>query len=599
MSRRLPAPHSSDGGSRGRRRLAPGLTAILALLSGSGAGRAWQLAESLPAGVPPLPSELATAEVRSANGVVASADPQASRAGALVLERGGNAVDAAVATAFALGVVDPTCAGLGGEALVVLRLANGREIAVDGSASVPIGAVPLELQRLKDGDRLFGYPVVATPTMLATMAHLLRRYGTMSLAQTLEPAIDLAEQGHTLRPYVEADLSSEVTKVMESDYLTGLFLRDGRQPWPAGCVLRQPALATTMRRIADEGELVFYRGAIAAEIEADMVANGGYVRRSDLAAARVVERPPLRGRYRDVELATFPAPGGGETLLGALRILGTFPPELLREDSADRLHLLVEAVRIAMLDASRSPVPIHLDPEWARRRAGLIDFRRALRDSEIVQGGPAGSWPTAGGTTQISVVDREGNAVALTETLGDSAFVASPRLGFQYNSLLDSFDYVNPRSEKYLTPMHAPRTTIAPAVLTRRGALAVVLGSAGSARIPSSLVAVISNLVDRGLGLGEAVAAPRVVVDPPAQTRVLLELAGGITAAQADALETRGFSNQFRLTFPPRPVDICAFGGVNAVAVEPGGVLVGVGDPRRQGGAAASTAATPATSGPR
>ncbi|MGV8040271.1 MAG: gamma-glutamyltransferase family protein [Thermoanaerobaculaceae bacterium] len=537
--------------------------------------------------------------MRSRHGMVASADPQASRAGARMLEMGGNAVDAAVATTFALGVVDPTCAGLGGQVAALVRLASGREVVVDGSATVPIAADPLELQHLQDSGRLFGHPVAATPTMLATMTHLLRRHGTMSLAQTMQPAIELAEQGHTLRPYVEDDLGAKAAKIMEDTYLTELFLRGGREPWPSGCLLQQPVLAATMRRIAAEGEAIFYRGAIAAEIEAEMVANGGYVRRSDLAAVRVVERVPLRARYRDVEVVSIPAPGGGDILLGALQILANYSPELLRQDSADRLHLLVEAVRIAMLDASTSPVPLPLDPTWARRRAPLVRFRNALRDDEIRARGAPAAGPVAGGTTQVSVVDRQGNAVALTATLGVSALAANPKLGFQYSSLLDGFDYTNRASGNHLTPMRAPQTTIAPVILLRQGALAAVLGSAGSARIPSSLVAVISNLEDRGLGLGEAVAAPRVVVDPPAQTRVLLELAGGITAAQADTLEARGFSNQLRLTFPPRPIDICAFGGVNAVAVEPGGVLVGVGDPRRQGGAAAPTAATPATSGSR
>ncbi|HPW56117.1 MAG TPA: gamma-glutamyltransferase [Thermoanaerobaculaceae bacterium] len=549
-------------------------------------------------GGPPLPAELLTTEVRSPLGMVAAADLQAARAGARMLEMGGNAIDAAVAATFALGVVDPTCAGLGGQALTLVRLASGRELVVDGSAAVPMAADPAKLQRLKDRGQLYGHAVAATPTMLAAMTHLLRRYGTMSLAQTMQPAIELAERGHTLRPYVEDDFREKAAKMVENDYLSELFLRSGHGPWPSGCLLQQPVLAATMRQIAVEGEAVFYRGAIAAEIEADMTAHGGYVHRSDLAAVRVVERAPLRARYRDVEVVSIPPPGGGDVLLGALQILSTFPPELLEQDSVDRLHVLIEAVRIAMHDAGVSPVPLPLDPTWARRRARLVRFREALQDDEISSPGVPVARPMAGGTSQISAVDRWGNAVALTATLGSSALAASPKLGFQYSSLLSGFDYTNPESKNHLAPLRAPHTTIAPVLLLRNGALTAVLGGAGSARIPSSLVAVISNLVDRGFGLGEAVAAPRVVVDPPEQTRVLLELAGGITAAHADALEARGFSNQFRLTFPPRPIDICAFGGVNAVMVEPGGVLVGVGDPRRQGGAAAPWAAgAPASHG--
>lgn len=503
-----------------------------------------------------------------------------------------------MATAFALGVVDPTCAGLGGHALALVRLADGREVMVDGSPTVPIAANPSELAKRERDGALFGHPVAATPTMLATMTHLLARYGTMSLARTLQPAIELAEGGHTLRPYVEADLNEELVKVKEDPYLTDVFLREGHMAWPAGCLLTQPVLAATMRRIAAEGETAFYVGGIAAEIEADMLAHGGYVRRADLAAVRVVERAPLRARYRDVEVVSVPAPGGGGAVLGALQILAAFPAELLRQDSADRLHILVEAVRIAFLDSMLSPVPSILDPAWARRRAAVIDFRRALPDEEIARRG-APAAPLAGGTSQVSVLDRHGCAVAMTVTLGDCAMAASPRLGFPYSSVLGGFDFTRPTSRNHLAPGHTVRTTVAPVLLLRGGTLLAALGSAGSARIPSSLVAVISNLVDRGSSLGEAVAAPRVVVDPPARTRVLLELAGSITAAQADELEARGFWNQFRLAFPPRPIDLCAFGGVNTVAVERDGMLVGVGDPRRQGGAAAPSRATqPAPPGP-
>lgn len=544
-----------------------------------------KLPDSLVSSTSALPQELVAAEVRSSSGMVASADPQASQAGAVILERGGNAIDAAVGTAFALGVVDPTCAGLGGQALALVHLADGREVAVDGSAPVPLNVVPRELLRLKDGERLFGYPVSATPSMLATMDHLLRRFGTMSLAQVLQPAIELAERGHTLRPYVRADLEMEIAKVMEDDYLAGLFLRDHRDVWPDGCLLQQPVLAATMRRIAAGGETSFRQGGIAAEIEADMLAGGGYVRREDLAAVQVVEREPVRCRYRAVEVVSFPDPGGGNVLLGALQILDAFPPDLLRQDSTNRLHLLVEAARIAMIDNAFARRPQQLDAGYGRRRARLIRFDRALEDREILAS--RGPWIAAGGTTQISVMDHWGNAVAMTETLGTSAFVASPRLGFQYNSLLDSFDLAHPASPRYPAPMRVARTSMAPTLLVRAGVPLVVLGGAGSSRIPSSMLVVISNLVDRGMGLGEAISSPRVVVDPPKGTRVLLELAGAITPAQADTLQARGFVNQFRLTFPPRQVDLCAFGGVNAVLVEPGGTLVGVGDPRRQGGAAA------------
>ena len=539
-----------------------------------------------------LPPELATPEVRSPAGMVASADPAASRAGAAILDQGGNAVDAAVATALALGVVDPTCGGLGGQVLMLVRLRDGRLLAIDGSAPVPLGASAREIQALKEADRLFGYKISATPTTLAALAHALERYGTMTLAQVLQPAIEIAQRGHLLRPYVLADLGAEAHKVRESEYLAGLFLRDGLEVWPEGCVIQQPVLAATLRRLAADGAADFYHGRIAAEIDADMRGNGGYVRVTDLAAVRVREKPPVRGRYRGFEVVSVPGPGGGEILLGALQILDAFPDTFLRSDSVDRLHLLVEAVRIAMIDVRSSASTVRLDSDYGRRRSALVRFDRALRNAEIVSQRPR--WNEAPGTTHLSVVDRWGAAVAMTQTLGVSAFVATPTLGFQYNSFLGTFDTIHQQSPAYLAPGRLAPTSMVPTMVLKDGAPVLILGSAGSSRMPSSLVAVISNIVDRGLPLGEAIAAPRVVVDPPHDTRVLLELAGAITAEQADTLAARGFGNQFRLTFPPRPVDICAFGGVNAVQVGPDGVLVGVGDPRRQGGAAGASAGSPA-----
>lgn len=493
-------------------------------------------------------------------------------------------MDAAVATAFALGVVDPTCAGLGGQTVAILHLAGGRLLAIDGSAPVPIAAVAEEIRALRQQDRHFGYKVVATPSTLAALTHLLQRYGTMQLADVLQPAIAIAERGHIFRPYVTADFEDEILKIQESEFLSALFLREGREVWPPGCMIFQPALAATMRRLATVGAADFYRGAIASEIEADMLANGGYVRMADLAALRVVELQPLRGRYRGFEVISFPPPGGGGILLAALAILEQFPPEIMQTDSADRLHVLAEAVRIAMIDSSLASFPVHLDPTYGSRRAGLICLDRALREDEIAP--TTVRWIPEHGTTHLSVVDRDGNAVALTQTLGSCAYVATASLGFAYNTMLKSFDHDNPGSLKALRPMRTAHVSTAPTILRRGGKAWLVLGSAGSARIPSSILAVISNLVDRGVGLGEAIALPRMVVDPPKDSRVLFELAGAITAEHADTLQERGFANQFRLSFPPRLVDLCSFGGVNAVMVEAGGTLVGVGDPRRQGGAA-------------
>jgi len=274
----------------------------------------------------------------------------------------------------------------------------------------------------------------------------------------------------------------------------------------------------------------------------------------------------------------------------------------------DRSHLLLEAVRIAFQDAPAGEgAPLlataFLDPARAGRRAALIRFDRALREEEL----PVSQnvWFHDRDTTHVSVVDRFGNALALTQTLGYGGFVATPALGFEYNSLLESYDFCDRGTPNFPVPLRTLRTTMTPTLLLCNGKPFLVLGGAGSSRIPSTIVAVVTNLVDRTMPLREAVVSPRVLAnrsnpekrtkgcrsapaDPLPEEKTYIEATNPIASRQADVLYVRGFSEQRRLTSPHTVYDWRAFGGVNAILVDPStGMLVGVGDPRRNGGAAA------------
>ncbi len=306
-----------------------------------------------------------------------------------------------------------------------------------------------------------------------------------------------------------------------------------------------------------------------------MVRNGGYVRKADLVQVRAVERPPLRGRYRGLDVITFPSPGGGGSLLEMLNILGSFPPELLRGESLDRLHLMLEAGRITLRDLTAPAVPLPLlDRELTRKglaaeRAGLIRFDRALHDREISDADAAPYLVI--GTTQVSVADREGNVVALTQTVGASlgAGVATPGLGFAYNSNLDAFNYDNPRSQYFIAPRKVPATTLSPTIVLKDGKPFLALGSAGSERIVPSLAAVISAVADRGLDLCEAVALPRAIWGFADEgEKGYVELAGEITPERAAALEARGFKGLYQQGFPARWIDLMVFGGTNALLID-------------------------------
>jgi gamma-glutamyltranspeptidase/glutathione hydrolase len=439
----------------------------------------------------------------------------------------------------------------------------------------------------------YSYKAAATPGTLAALALALERYGTKTLAEVLAPAIAIAEYGAPFTPAQQAFLRYYSAKVRRSPYLSRLFLRDGIDLWDVDHVYCNPDLACLLRRIGERGAADFYHGGIAAEIVADMTAQGGWLREGDLEMMEAQERKPISGRYRDLEVLSFPFPGGGATVLETLGILDRFPPELLREDSVDRLHLLIEAGRIAFADTfparrpARLPDEAATDPDFLARRAAIIRFDRALYANEV-SAGPL-STVVVDGTSQVSTADAAGNAVALTQTLGATfgSGAAPEGMGFALNSLMNGFDFRNPRLWAYLAPLQPPMNSMAPTIVLAGGKPLLVLGSAGSARISPLIVSTIVGVVDRRRPLCEAMAAPRALWGGNVETFTYLELVDPITVEQADALQARGFT-EHRLTYPASPLVLTDFGGVNAIFIDPSdGTFVGVGDPRRQAVAAA------------
>jgi gamma-glutamyltranspeptidase/glutathione hydrolase len=540
-----------------------------------------------------LPDQLRSVGVASRDGVVVTRNAAASWAGTRMLELGGNAVDAAVAAAFALGVAEPGSCGLGGQTYILIRMSDGHAVAVDGSARSPLRASAQELARMRDpipaGKFLEGYKSVATPGSLAGLDLALRTYGTRSLAEAVAPAIEIAEFGSTWSAALHAFINNYSTKVRSSAYLSRLFLTESLDVWDPGHVYCNPDLACFLRRLAAAGADDFYRGSIAAEIEQDMIANGGWLRRSDLSLLEATVREPVRGSYRGLEVLSFPYPGGGSTVVETLGILDRFDPEVLREDSVDRLHLLVDAGRIAMIDTFparrplRLPDQIAVDPAHLDVRAALIRFDRALKRSEI-SSEPLSAIEVAG-TSHVSVADRFGNAVALTQTLGASfgGGAVTVGFGFAYNNLIHGFEFRNRGSWAYFRPLQAPMTNMAPTIVVKDGAPLLILGTAGTAHIAPAIVSVISGVIDQRLPLCEAVAKPRALWGGNVGEEVSLECVDPITDDVADALAARGFVQQTRLTYPATAYDRTEYGSVNAVFIDPAdGTIVGVGDPRRQ-----------------
>jgi len=588
-----------------KRRGRPAAAALAALLAAAlplggappeadEAARARRLAESL---VP-------TTVVSSPRGMVVTAAPEASWAGARMLEAGGNAVDAAVAAALALTAADPGGSGLGGQTWMVVRLASGEERAIYCPARAPLRVDRLLTKASRVDGELWGPKAAAAPTTLATLAHALARYGTRSFAESLAPAIETAEGGYRTQPLETLFLEDYRRRAWGSEVLASVYLGgpvdDTGFPRPVapGTCVRLPNLARTLRRLAATGPSDFYTGEIAARLEADVREAGGFLTRYDLARvpASVLDVVPVRGTYRGHTILSVPSPAGGGILVMAAQILDALGPGPLRAPGLERGHAVVEAVRLARAKAAEkwnapemTDGPFRsewLTPAWAAGRARLIRPDRAVPAADLGSGRfePAGTR----GTTQVSVVDAEGNAVSLTQSLGrywGSAWVP-PSLGFPLNAFVEPLDADEPEMSAFLRAGAAAPMAAAPLVLLRGEEPVLVAGSPGSSRIVSILLGVVVGIVDGGEPAAAAVGRPRVIWDDElAGPRVMLEVAPPLSADDDARLRGFGYEGVFALREPSR--DSNAFGAVFAVARDASGAWQGIVDGRRPGFAAA------------
>jgi gamma-glutamyltranspeptidase/glutathione hydrolase len=533
--------------------------------------------------------QLECVEVETGPGMVVAGNREAADAGASILAAGGNAVDAAVAAGFVLSATEVDTAGLGGAAVVLMVGPTGLGTVVGGPPVVPLLFDRAEIERLHGADNPWGYATVAVPTTAAVLGYLHRRFGTMPWADIVAPAVEWAKVGGEVTPLSRAAAEAYRDRLAEQPMVADLFLDHDGMPRAVGSRRPNPRLAETLRQLGVEGIESFYRGTLAAAIDADMKARGGPVRRADLMRVPIRETAPVRGRYRGLEVLAAAPPFGGAEVVRALEILDAIPEERLRTDGPDRYHALVEAVRIALAQRGRSAqarpagLPGANGSDSAAALARRIRFDRALRDDEIADELAA---KAAGGTTHLVVADRWGRVVSMSMSIGLNFGAArmNEELGFLYNNFAGWTEAGRPEAPPTPIAGSALRSAMTPVVIRRKDGWLLALGSAGSDRIPSSSAAVVSAVVDRGLGLPAAVSAPRVLWGGPVDKRVYLEISTRKLESWADVLESRGFTDLYRQYFPARPFDLAAFGGTNAVAAVPEGAgWIGVADPRRGG----------------
>ncbi|MEW6336002.1 MAG: gamma-glutamyltransferase [Acidobacteriota bacterium] len=570
---------------------------LLALLA-TPAGHAWS--------DPPKPGlvfeTIEAVETRSEIGMVSANSSEAAAIAVEVLEAGGNAIDAAVAAGFALGSSDPSSAGLGGTAYILIRFPDGRTVAIDGSAVVPglvnrARLVQLRAESIRtDPEMIQGFEWVAVPGTVAALDLAARRYGSRPWHELLAPAIRIAEDGYAVTLAKQAAIEKYLRVILATDLLRLWILRDGIEVPDIGERFCNPELARTLRTIAAGGADVFYRGEIARAIEEDMSRRGGFVRAADLARAGAREIEPLRTEYRGVEVVTFPPPGGGGVVVEALNILSNFTPDELHGERPDRVRLLAETFHVATEDGLGywsapahlgllGALPYQLTREHAAARAALVRKGRLLGPDDLRLAGPSGREP--GGTTHLSIVDRHGTVVALSQTIGRfyGAKVMTGSLGFPYNSLLQACELEGPRRVK---PWDRLATMMAPTMAFAGGDLVLAIGGSGSSKIPSTVALFLSDMLDRGLSVREAVEAPRIGWAVSYEGGELhLEVRPPVTKETVEDLEARGYTRFKLVEFPAERKNLTRLGAVAAVGFDPATrMYIGVSAPRRAGRAA-------------
>lgn len=471
---------------------------------------------------------IARQPVHARNGMVVAEDPLAADVGLAVLKAGGNAIDAAVAIGFALSVTYPFAGNIGGGGFLLAHFADGRTEFIDFREEAPLKATRdmyLDSEGHATQDSWIGWRAAGVPGTVAGLALAHKKYGHKPWAALVEPAVKLASEGFPVSYSLSESLhNAEHTKLL-SQFPESQRIFLGVQ---YGDQLIQPELAATLKRIRDHGAKDFYQGETAKKLAAAMQANGGLITVEDLKAYKPVARAPLRGRYRDYEILTAPPPSaGGVGLLQMLGMLDGSGYEKTGAGSAASIHYVAEVMRRFYADRSqylgdpdffKVPITKLLSPRYIAERRASIDPQHATPSEQIRPGDLTVYESTE--TTHFNVVDREGNAVAVTYTLnnGYGSGVTVPGLGFLLNDEMDDFA-VKPGEENmfHLTqgeanaiqPGKRPVSSMTPTILLRDGKFFMAVGAPGGARITNAVLQVILNVVDFHMNVQDAVDWPR------------------------------------------------------------------------------------------
>ena len=470
--------------------------------------------------------------VAAKNGMVASEQELASRIGLDILKSGGNAVDAAVAMGFALAVALPNAGNLGGGGFMMVHDAKtGKSVALDFREVAPLKATRNmyldDKGNVINGKSLYTHYAVGVPGTVAGMEHALKKWGTMPLDKVIAPSIALAEKGFPVSETLAKILQQEKKNMGKWPTTTEIFWKDGA-PLKRGDLLVQKDLAQSMRLIAQQGAKAFYEGAIAQKIAAEMAPHAGAVTLQDLREYKVAEREPVRGTYRGHEVVTMPPPSSGGThLVQILNMLEQWPLAQWGQNSAQTLHHMAESSKLAYADRSeylgdpdfvKIPLKGLTSKRYAESLAKSIDPNRARPAKEIKPGQPQPYESDQ--TTHYSVVDKAGNAVAVTYTLNTNfgSGIVAKGTGILLNNEMDDFAAKPGVANAYglvggdanaVQAGKRPLSSMTPTIVLKDGKPTLVTGSPGGPRIITTVLQTIVNTIDHGMNPAEATAAAR------------------------------------------------------------------------------------------
>lgn len=539
------------------------------------------------------PVNLYGREAQGTVGVVAAAKPEASQVGVSILKKGGNAVDAAVATAFALGVLEPNASGLGGGGFMIVKLANMKEaVVVDFRESAP-AAAKADMYKIGDDGKVVaaanvvGGLAAGVPGEVAGLLYGLEKYGSkkLSRAQIMQPAIDWAKKGIPVTVNLSKIISDELVKINKFPATAKLYSNEGL-PFETGDTIKNPDLAASLELIAKQGKDGFYKGELARKIVAAVQETGGIITEADLASYEPKIRKPVAGTYRGYTIfSTPPASSGGTHVIEILNILENFDLAKLGDGTPATLHVWGEAMKQAFADRAKYmadtefvKVPLSglTSKAYAKGLAANIDMEKPM---ESVSAGDPTKYES-GSTTSLSVMDKNGNMVAITKSINYffGSGVVVPGTGVLMNNHMDDF-VPKPGSVNSIEPGKRPLSSMSPTlVLDPEGKPFMTIGSPGATRIIGAVAEVISNVVDHKMSIQQATMAPRFFRMQSGD----YNLEGRISINTKNALEKMGHKIVVKGDWD------AYFGGVHSVVYDrKQKVLFGGADPRRDGQAAA------------